>query len=171
MADYTDNNDVTKPVNYTAVNSNNSHVDNVKKLKYPGTLNLIPLTQRTKEEQKDLRVKGGIASGVARRKKKNLKELAGMLLDTQIVDKTRIEAVAEGMGIKIPNNDVTVGLSILLSMAREAQDGNYKAAEFIRDTSGQKPVNEVTLDANVMTDADRQLLDNVLKRQGEEQKD
>lgn len=146
-------------------------VDNVDKVKYPGTVNLIPLTQRTKEEQKDLRVKGGIASGVARRKKKNLKELAGMLLDTRIVDRARIEAVAEEMGIEIPNNDVTVGLSILLSMAREAQDGNYKAAEFIRDTSGQKPVNEVTLDANVMTDADRQLLDNVLKRQGEEQKD
>lgn len=147
-------------------------VDNVDKVKYPGTVNLIPFDQRTEEEQKSLRVKGGIASGVARRKKKNLKELANILLDTNVTDTGRIEEIAENLGIAVPKGeDVTVGLSIMLSMANEAQAGNYKAAEFIRDTSGQKPVNEVALDANVMTDADRQLIDNVLKRQGEEQKD
>ena len=40
---------------------------------------LIPLNQRTKNEQKEIARQGGIASGVARRQKKTLREIGDML--------------------------------------------------------------------------------------------
>lgn len=39
-----------------------------------GNGNLIPLNQKTKEEQRKICTKGGVASGIARRKKKELRE-------------------------------------------------------------------------------------------------
>lgn len=46
-----------------------------------GTKNLIPLNQRTKEEQKEIVVKGGIASGEARREKATMKKMLEMCLE------------------------------------------------------------------------------------------
>ena len=131
-----------------------------------GRANLIPFTQLTEEEQRALAVKGGKASGEARRRKKSLKDLANILLESQITDTSKVAEIAANMGIDTPSEDLTVGMSIMLSMALEAQAGNHKAAEFVRDTAGQKPVTDINLDANVMTDADKELLANVAKRQG-----
>lgn len=46
-----------------------------------GTKNLIPLNERTKEEQKEITTKGGKASGQARREKSTMKKTLEMLLD------------------------------------------------------------------------------------------
>ena len=46
-----------------------------------GQENLIPLNQRTKEEQREIQVAGGIASGEARREKATMKKTLEMLLD------------------------------------------------------------------------------------------
>ena len=43
---------------------------------------LIPLNQRTKEEQKKIATMGGIASGKARKEKATMKKTLEMLLDT-----------------------------------------------------------------------------------------
>lgn len=40
-----------------------------------GRKNLIPFSERTEEEQRDIRSKGGKASGKARRKKKFLRDM------------------------------------------------------------------------------------------------
>ena len=47
---------------------------------------------------------------------------------------------------------------MLTKMHQVAASGNVKAAEFIRDTAGDKPTEEVNLTANVITDKDRELL-------------
>lgn len=39
------------------------------------------------------------------------------------------------------------------------ENGNTKAIEFLRDTSGQKPTTELEINADVVTAADRALLD------------
>lgn len=48
--------------------------------------NLIPNTERSPEELREMGRKGGIASGKSRRKKRELQKLAKTLLDKQIAE-------------------------------------------------------------------------------------
>lgn len=48
--------------------------------------NLMPNTERSPEELREMGRKGGIASGKSRRKKRELQKLAKMLLDKQIAE-------------------------------------------------------------------------------------
>ena len=45
-----------------------------------GHENLIPMNQRTKEQQREIATKGGIASGEARRENKQIKEIFGIVM-------------------------------------------------------------------------------------------
>ena len=49
-----------------------------------GQENLKPLDKRTKEEQREIQVKGGIASGKARREKADMRKLMNMMLAENI---------------------------------------------------------------------------------------
>lgn len=89
--------------------------------------------------------KGGIASGIARRKKRTLKELSNLILDNQIQD----ERTIAGLKSKFPEleiDDVTFGLVLLLKQYERAKDGDPKAFEILRDTSGQSPVQKQEID-------------------------
>jgi hypothetical protein len=57
--------------------------------------NLIPFDQRTEEEQREIAKKGGQASVVARRKKRDMKKLLETLLDDKIKDKDGNEYTRE----------------------------------------------------------------------------
>ena len=57
--------------------------------------NLIPNTERSPEEIREMGRRGGIASGKSRRKKRELQKLAQMLLDEQIA-----ESFKEIVGVK-----------------------------------------------------------------------
>lgn len=48
--------------------------------------NLIPNTERSPEELREMGRRGGIASGKSRRKKRELQKLAKMLIDKQIAE-------------------------------------------------------------------------------------
>lgn len=48
--------------------------------------NLIPNTERSPSELREMGRKGGIASGKARRRKRDLQKLAKMLLDKQMAE-------------------------------------------------------------------------------------
>lgn len=93
-----------------------------------GIKNLIPQNQRTKEEQRQIATMGGIASGEARRAKKTMREVLEVLLETvdKGSDKTNIEVM-------------------MASAVRKAMNGDLKAMEFVRDTSGQKPDTQITV--------------------------
>ena len=125
-----------------------------------GEENLRPFDTLSEEEQRAIRQKGGIASGKARKKKKQLKDLANIILDNNIRD----EQVVKNMQEKFPElnmDDITYGLILLLKQYEKAKDGDAKAFELLRDTSGQKPVEKqevVNLDSdgymNVNVDGD-----------------
>lgn len=57
--------------------------------------NLMPNTERSPEELREMGRKGGIASGKARRRKRDLQKLTRMLLDKQVV-----ESFKEMVGMK-----------------------------------------------------------------------
>lgn len=105
---------------------------------------LIPV--RSEREAKEKGRKGGIASGKARREKKAMKDTLATLLsmplkDDKAVDVENIKSIAALKG-----KNITVQEAIMLAQIQKAMKGDTKAAEYIRDTSGQKPENNVNLD-------------------------
>lgn len=92
--------------------------------------NLIPNSERTPKQRRENAQKAGIASGEARRKKRDLKLAMQALLEADIKDKK--------------TGDVMSGAeAIAVAQYRKALKGDAKAFELIRDTSGQKPVEKV----------------------------
>lgn len=64
-----------------------------------GQENLIPFDQRTEKEQREIQSKGGIASGEARRRKRDMRELMKIMLEEKSKGKdyTYSERLTESM--------------------------------------------------------------------------
>ena len=107
-----------------------------------GMDNLIPNSERSPKEVRENGRKGGIASGVARRRKRDLREACLAILDTEITTKT---------GDKMTGSEAMVA-----KLFQQAINGNIKAFEVLRDTAGQKPVDKV-----VVADVDQSVIDEV----------
>lgn len=97
--------------------------------------NLIPMNERTKDEQREIASKGGKASGKARRRKRTMKDAAQLILQLPV----RAEQAALLQKYGIPENDCTNLMLIMAKAVQMAADGDLKAAEFIRDTLGENP--------------------------------
>ena len=105
--------------------------------------NLIPASapgghRLTVDEQRA----GGVASGIARRKKKDFREACLALLETEMTDND---------GNLVTGYDVVVS-----SLFTQAKAGNVKAFEALRDTAGQKPVEKL-----VFSDVDPSVINEV----------
>lgn len=103
------------------------------------TENLRPLNTRTKEERTELAKKAGKASGKARRRKKELKELLELALSQPH------ESGEDNY------------MAITVALIDKALQGDTKAFEVIRDTIGQKPkdnidVNTGQININILGD-------------------
>lgn len=95
----------------------------------PKIENLIPANKRSLEEARENGKKGGIKSGEVRREKKLFKEALLVALEAK-------------------DDEGIYGLTkIIAGIVNEAQKGNPKAFEVIRDTIGEKPIekNETTI--------------------------
>lgn len=88
------------------------------------------------EEARELGRKGGLKSAEVRRQKKNMAEALSLLLDLEVKDKKIVKKL-KSMGIK--KEDVNNQMVMLISIFQKAFKGDVRAAEFIRDTSGQNP--------------------------------
>lgn len=127
-----------------------------------GCKNLVPFSQRTEEEQKAIQSKAGKASGEARRKKKDMREVAKAILE-HAMDESQIEEVL-GSSKELLDGDTSVMAVLTARMVQEAGKGSYKHYETLRDTAGFKPKDEVGITADIMTDADRSLMDKISRR-------
>lgn len=90
-----------------------------------GTKNLTPMNKRSLEEQKELQRKGGKASGIARRKKADLKKAFETLLSLDVMD-SEIKKQLEEMGMA-GNNEALLAFATF----QQAVKGNQKATENI----------------------------------------
>lgn len=97
-----------------------------------GTKNLKPFSERTEKEQKEIRSKGGRASGVARRKKADLKKAMELLLSLDIQDK-KLKATLEEMGMDGSNQSL-----LAFATFQQAVKGNQKATENILKLTNAK---------------------------------
>jgi hypothetical protein len=129
-----------------------------------GTSNLIDLSERTEEEKREIIKKSHEKAAENRENKKNFNELAKAMLE-QVVSNKVISETLDDTDMMLDN---TYGSLILAAMIQGAKNGSFKCAEFVRDTAGYKPESKSSIDlsADIMTDADRSLLDKLSKRIG-----
>lgn len=76
----------------------------------------------------------------AKRKKKAMRELARDILDMQLADEDAMKAELKKRGV-----EQTEAAALLLAQLTRARAGDTEAARFLRDTSGQKPVDNVAI--------------------------
>ncbi len=106
--------------------------------------NLRPLPPQSHEEAVSKGRKGGRASGRKRREMRDMRETFRAMLDMPLRKGGVTQAqTMDGMDGK----NMTVGQAIALAQLRRAMAGDTRAAEFIRDTSGQRPSERVELTA------------------------
>ena len=116
--------------------------------------NLVSLADRTTNEKREIATKGGIASGVARRRKRDMKDAIDLLLSNpcnlESKDGDSIKKLAKKLGIK--EEDMDNQMAMIISMFRISLSGgknSVSAATFLRDTVGEKPVEKVEMNASV----------------------
>lgn len=91
----------------------------------------------SREEYLEICRRGGRASQEKQKRKKQMRELANVILDLALVDADEIKASLEAAGF---TDEVTMAAGILFAQAAKAIRGDTEAARFVRDTSGQRPV-------------------------------
>lgn len=91
--------------------------------------NLIPVTERTKEEARELSRKGGINSGKARRAQKSLKEMANYILSCPL-NEQGLDRLKK-LGCEVDEKNPTMLTAMIMGQVQSAINGNTKSAEFI----------------------------------------
>ena len=105
--------------------------------------NLVPLDKRTKSEQREITHKGGKASGVARRRKRSMKEAADLFLSLSVTDTRKWNSLsAKG----VDPEDIDNQMAIIVGMAKSAEKGNANAARVLIDMLGEEPEADVQSD-------------------------
>lgn len=91
----------------------------------------------SESKEREMQSRGGKKSGETRRKKRQMKAAAKMLLDMPAVGENTIKNL-EAMGFS--EEDMTNQMALLVRMFQRAiATGDVRAAEFLRDTAGYNP--------------------------------
>jgi hypothetical protein len=101
--------------------------------------NLIPISERTKSEQREIQKKGGIASGKARRRKRNMKEAADLFLSLPVSDKRKFNKAARRY---VDAEDIDNQMLMIIGLVDAATDGDARAAKVVIDLIGESTPKE-----------------------------
>ena len=118
--------------------------------------NLTTMRERTPEERSEIGRKGGIASGESKRRKKNIRELAKVLLDKDISKSQKLMR-KRMQALGFADEDMIYSNAILAAMLVKASNGDVNAAKFVRDTAGFVPEENVSVNAEVSEKSDVQI--------------
>ncbi len=106
----------------------------------PNEKNLRPV--QSEKEAREKGRKGGIASGAARRRKRDMRQAAKLLLDADVSPSQKsMRMLMKSLGID--EQDMTYSMAILSAVLLQAGNGNVKAAAFLRDTAGYNPTQQL----------------------------
>lgn len=124
--------------------------------------NLIPQSERTKDEQRKIARKGGIASGIARREKKTVQKILNDFLSTAAKDNPQVSKLAAKMGLQ--DDGSIKDLFTIVCTLNTLKDGNLSDLERlskllgeqteIADTEAQKQAAFLDAVKKAVTDAD-----------------
>ena len=98
-----------------------------------GAENLIPFSERSKEEARECGRAGGIASGIARRRKRSLREAADLYLSLPVSDKRKWNNLAARY---VDPEDIDNQMAVVVGMVDAAAAGDARAARVVVDLLG-----------------------------------
>lgn len=90
------------------------------------------------EERLAAASRGGKTSQENRRRRKSMQMIAQQVLEMKLRDEQEVRKALRDGGMT--DNDINYAAGIIMVQTQKAMSGDTKAAEFVRDTSGQKPV-------------------------------
>lgn len=102
--------------------------------------NLIKNENLTPKQRRENASKAGKASAKKRQQNKTFKEIISKFLDGQVTDDRLKEQMVE---FGFADNEVSNKSCAVFALWKEAIKGNTKAFELLRDTIGEKPVEQI----------------------------
>lgn len=111
--------------------------------------NLIPFGERTESEARELGRKGGIASGVSRRRKKSLKEAADLYLSLPVSDRRRWNKIAKRY---VAPEDIDNQMAMIIGLTEAATGGDARAAKVIVDLLGDSALESSDTGVQIIDD-------------------
>ena len=105
--------------------------------------NLVNISDRATDVQREIRSKGGKARAEKMREMKSFKERFQVAMSMPLKDKDAKKYMTE-MGFE--KDDISNADAVVISMFREALNGNVRAYEAIRDTLGEKPTDKLSIE-------------------------
>lgn len=120
--------------------------------------NLTDITEKnlSKDEMSANGRKGGVASGRARKEKRDMRKRIQEIFDMTISDgkEGRFKNLSEANG-----KNLSVLDAVILKQVQKAIKGDTRALEFLRDTAGMKPTDKTEITATVLESPLQGILD------------
>lgn len=102
----------------------------------PNEQNLVPNTERSPKKLREMAAAGGRASGIARRRKKSLKEAADLYLSLPVSNMKKWNQIAKD---GLDPDDINNQMAMIAGLTQAAIKGDAKAAKIIIDLIGETP--------------------------------
>lgn len=121
----------------------------------------------SEQERKEFALRGVEGRKQAQQERKTFKESLETLLNIEVNADKASKAIGRELYKSLPDTvkkHITEQDLIVLSTIKQAQAGSYNHAVFIRDTVGEKPTDKQEITADIMTDADRSLIEKLHNR-------
>ena len=117
--------------------------------------NLIPFGERTEKEQREIQRKGGIASGVTRRRKRTVKQAVELVMSLPVSD-PKTKSKLKRMGIDVDDADNQT--AVVVGLYGRAAKGDHKAAALLFELldDGNSNTAEQAESHNALIDAIRE---------------
>ena len=122
--------------------------------------NLIPFSERTEKEQREIQRKGGIQSGVARRRKRTLKQAVEMVMSLPVSD-PKVKAKLKKMGITDDESDNQT--AVIVGLMARGMKGDPKASALLFELLDDEHSN-----TNEQAESHNALIDAIRKRNNED---
>lgn len=121
--------------------------------------NLMPIQEvnarRTREQHSEDSRKAGVASGKARRRKKQMHEMVQLMLNSKVTDTQKDQLVKQFPALS--EEDVTIASSMVAGQIKSAMKGNTKAFLALTELNGKGnaiddnkeytiPITDITID-------------------------
>jgi hypothetical protein len=107
--------------------------------------NLIPCSERSKSEAREISRKGGIKSGESRRAKKTVKECLKMYSEMKITS-PEMKSALKASGIA-DTEEMTYAVAMALQFITAAMRGNSQMARLVMEMMGEIDQNNITVNA------------------------
>lgn len=109
--------------------------------------NIIPNSERTPEERREIARAGGIASGAARRRKRSLKQAADLYLSLPVTDRRVWNKIARD---GVNPEDIDNQMAVIVGLTEAAVQGDARCAKVLIDLLGDSNGEESTPDDGFM---------------------